>query len=128
MVPLISLMCHTILMNKLNFIIFFQILFFGAASAMDCQCQFLGIVRAKKGEGYFLVMNEKSNSEVKFKIAQSDIIIFSVYLNKYVSGKTQVNKQREVYRPVELANAVPDPLQISSAVNFKKVSLEKCDN
>ncbi len=115
-------------MDRLKFIIILQLLLLGVASAKDCQYKFSGIVRFQKNEGYFLVINEKSNSEVKFKIAAADVFSFSVYLNRYFSGKTLVNKSGEVYQPLELAYAVPDPLQISPAVNFKKISTEACEN
>jgi hypothetical protein len=100
----------------------------GSAMAADCQYQFRGIVRIDKKLGYFLVMNEKSKSEIKFKIASPAVFNFSVYLNRYVSGKTRLNHLREAYEPLDLKRDIPDPLQTASRENFKKISTDKCEN
>jgi hypothetical protein len=112
-------------MKKVQVIMLFIVLI-KPLEAKDCQYLFSGIVRAQLNVGHILVINEKSKSEKKIKIAPADLINFAVYLNKFVAGKTYINVSDEAYGPRELYNTIPDPLQLSGTENFKLIGADNC--
>lgn len=110
-------------------LLLFAISFSTPAYSVECGTyHFTGVVRASKKDGHQLVMKEKSHSEIKLQVPKENLMLFLSYLNKYISGEIEVDKNENISNPKNFKLTFPDPLVIEADSPFKLINKNNCKN
>ncbi len=97
--------------------------------AAECRLyNFSGVVRITKKNGHQLILNEKSNSEVRLKIPKENLIKFASYLDSHIKGSIVINDNQEILSYDAIRLTTPDPLKIKNEVTYGLVTKDNCDN
>lgn len=91
-----------------------------------------GVVRHLSGTpGLFLVINEKTYSEMKFAIDINEEIKLAPYSDKVITLQADILQKNSngpimIQNLADLNRELPDPLGINDELGFKQISKEVC--